>query len=145
MRESTKVPFKLKDIETLQWAIHPEYYSKDMDEYNISVKSDFGCDPNEKAIHCMANISLSQKDKVFLIIESNFIFLIEPNAWKTMLSNGDFVLSKLIKEHFLVLAIGTLRGIIFEKTNNKKLDTIVLPTIDVRHDTGDDLVFPLCD
>jgi len=62
-----------------------------------------------------------------------------------MVHNDKLIIPKALKEHLLVIAIGTLRGIIIEKTNSKEssIDSFVLPAIDVRNGTGDDLIFEL--
>lgn len=141
------VPFRLADIETQQWVVYPENYSAEVFDLQLAFNSSFSINPENNLIECLPKVTLSQNDAVFLVIETSFSFVIEKNAWDLMVKEKDFILPKHLKEHLLVIAIGTLRGVIYEKTNSKnvKLDKLVLPTIDVRNGTGDDLVFHLSD
>lgn len=139
------IPFRLTDIETEQWVVYPEKFSAKVLDLQLAFNSSFSINPEHHLIECLPKITLSQNDEVFLVIETSFSYVIEEKAWDLMIKGSDLILPKSLKEHLLVIAIGTLRGIIFEKTNSKnvKLDKLVLPTIDVRNGTGDDLVFHL--
>jgi hypothetical protein len=139
------IPFRLTDIETSQWAVNPENYSEDIFDLQLAFNSTFSINLEHHIIECIPKIMLSQNEQEFLVIETSFSFMVEEKAWETMIKGKDLIVPKKLKEHFLVIAIGTLRGIIFEKTNSKnvKLNKLVLPTIDVRNGTGDDLVFHL--
>lgn len=144
-KEQLVIPFRLDDMETLQWAVFPENY--DSNENNIQIGFDFtfGINFDVKAIQCIPKITLLQSDKSFLTLEVAFLFSIEEKAWVKMISDNKLSIPKGLKEHFLVISVGTLRGVLFEKTHSGKtgIEKIILPTIDVRNDTGGDIVFDL--
>jgi hypothetical protein len=145
IKDKLEIPFRLKDIENKQWAVFPENYNEVVPEFNMSFNSDFSIDTEHRIICIYPKITLSQDEKAFLIIETEFSFLIDLAGWKKMINKNKFIIPKGFKEHMLVIAIGTLRGIIFEKTNTKNsvIKSFVLPAIDVRNGTGDDIIFEL--
>lgn len=144
-KDNIIIPFRLDNIETLEWAVFLENYSKNEDKTVIDYNFSFNVNPESKSVACILKISLFQNNKVFLVLSVIFIFKIEKEAWSKMISNDLITVPEGLKEHFLVLSIGTIRGIIFEKTGYKKvgIDKFILPTQDIRDKTGGDLVFDL--
>jgi hypothetical protein len=144
-KDKLSIPFRIIDIETKQWAITPENFDKDNSGIEIKFHSGFSIKIEHHQIISLPKITLLQNDKSFMVIETAFRFLVEEKGWERMVHNDKLIIPKALKEHLLVIAIGTLRGIIIEKTNSKEssIDSFVLPAIDVRNGTGDDLIFEL--
>lgn len=144
-KDKLEIPFRLADIANKQWAVFPENYDTDKSEFGLGFNSNFSIDVEHYIISIYPKITLSQDEKTFLIIETEFSFLIDEEGWDKMLDDDKFTIPKGFKEHLLVIALGTLRGIIFEKTNSKNsaINSFVLPAIDVRNGTGDDITFHL--
>jgi hypothetical protein len=144
-KEKLSIPFKIADIETKQWAITPENFDNNSSNIELKFNSGFSIDLEHNIINSLPKITLLQNDKQFIIIETDFSFLIEKNGWEKMIHNEKLTIPKPLKEHFLVIAIGTIRGIILEKTSSKEssIKSFVLPAIDVRNGSGEDLVFEL--
>ena len=145
VKDKLEIPFRLKDIENKQWAVFSENYDAEKPEFSLGFNSDFSIDTKHHVINIYPKVTLSQDEKTFMTIETEFSFLIDDTGWKKMLKKNKFIIPKGFKEHMLVIAIGTLRGIIFEKTNSKNsvIKSFVLPAIDVRNGTGDDIIFEL--
>ena len=145
--EQAVILFRLDDMDTLQWAVFPENYNKDENNTQIGFDFTFGINPDVKAIQCIPKITLFQNEKSFLTLEVAFLFSIEEKDWIKMISDNKLSIPKGLKEHFLVISVGTLRGALFEKTQSSKtgIEKIILPTLDVRHDTGNDIVFDLAE
>jgi hypothetical protein len=144
-KDKLSIPFRIIDIETKQWAITPENFDKINSDIEMKFHSGFSINIEHHQIISLPKITLLQNDKSFMVIETAFRFLVEEKGWERMVHNDKLIIPKALKEHLLVIAIGTLRGIIIEKTNSKEssIDSFVLPAIDVRNGTGDDLIFEL--
>lgn len=142
--EDMIIPFRLEDMETVQWAVFSENYSDDNSiDTQIGFGFRFGIDPETKVVQCILKITLLQNNEIFLVLEVAFAFSIEKNIWTKMTSDQKITIPKGLKEHFLVISIGTIRGILYEKTHTSKseIKKFVLPTLDIRDETGGDLVF----
>jgi hypothetical protein len=144
-KDKLSIPFRIANIETKQWAVTPENFDKNNSEIGMRFNSGFSIDIEDRIISSLPKITLLQDDNTFMVIETAFEFLIEEKGWEKMINDDRLVVPKVLKEHFLVIALGTIRGIILEKTNSKEssINSFVLPAIDVRNGTGDDLIFEL--
>jgi len=144
-KDNIVIPFRLDYMETQEWAVFLENYSKKEDKTVIDFNFSFNVNVETKAVSCILKISLLQDNKVFLVLSVIFIFKIEEKAWNKMISKDSITIPEGLKEHFLVLSIGTIRGVLFEKTGYNKMgiDKFILPTQDIRTQTGSDLVFDL--
>ena len=139
------IPFRLDYMEIQEWAVFLSNYSINEDKTIIDFNFSFNVDSEKKAVGCILKISLLQNDKVFLVLSVIFIFNIEEASWSKMIKENAIIIPEGLKEHFLVLSIGTIRGILFEKTGFRKtgINKFILPTQDIRNETGGDLVFDL--
>lgn len=144
--KNTFISFRLNDMETLQYAVFSENYKAKETNKDINFDFSFDVDSTRRIVRCIPKITLLQSNNPFLVLEVAFLFNLSEETWQSLIANNKITIPKALKEHFLVVSVGTLRGIVYEKTNKSKaIQKIVIPTLDVRTDTGDDLIFDLAE
>ncbi len=142
--EQLKIPFVLNDIVTKQWASFPKNQVESA-KTSLDFEFDFIVNPSINKVHCEPRLTILNDDKTVAVLEMGFEFLIEKKAWDSLNKDGKLTIPRGLKEHFLVLCLGTMRGVLFEKTqaDSEQLKKIVFPTINLRRNTGDDIVFDI--
>jgi len=129
--ENVSVTFRLVKISTEQFAIIPEAYDKASNEIKLSVNVNFGLNSENRIIVSIVKVQFEQNAKPFLISEIANHYQLEEKSWEELNKNDKIIIPKNIAAHFLVLTIGTLRGVIHAKTENTGFVNFILPTINV--------------
>ena len=141
MADSKKnsIKFRINNIETLQFAQLTEHVNDD----NLAIKVSFGFGHNSKikSIRCKFRFELLSDKNPALIIEIAMDFGIIKESYDEMISNnGDFVIPKNFATHLAMIAVGTSRGILYEKTKETSLKSYFLPTIDITQRINEDII-----
>jgi hypothetical protein len=142
--QSKGVGFAFVSIATKQFAIIPENYkATNINKYVAT--TDFMLDEEQKIIEVLLEISLKQRKGVFMICQIACYFSIEQDAWDSFLRPNDnaIVFPKDFATHLVVLAIGTIRGILYAKTEDTVLNGFVLSTLNVTKIVKKDVIFTL--
>ncbi len=142
--QSKGVGFSFVDIATKQFAIIAENY-KAGNKITYSATTDLRLDEEKKIVEVFLEISLKQRKGVFMICQIACYFSIEQDAWDKFSQPDDnvIVLPKHFATHLVVLAIGTIRGILYVKTEDTALNGFVLSTLNVTKMIKKDVVFTL--
>ncbi|MEK7719911.1 MAG: hypothetical protein AAB347_09930 [Bacteroidota bacterium] len=128
--ENKNIRFSLAKISTDQFAIIPGSF-KIGEAVNLKTSLQFGSDKENKLISIKASFQFEQQTIPFLIIEASCFFMIEPNDWNTFILESEVIVPKSIITHFVMLAVGTVRGILHAKTEGTNFNGFVIPTINV--------------
>jgi len=134
------IGFIIHKIETKQFAI----VSEELDESELTITSGvaFGIDEDNRIIRAMFKYEFISKDKVILILEVYVDFQIEEKCFGKQIKIKDsLVIPKDFATHLAMIAVGTARGILHEKTNGTKLNEFLMPPIDLTASIDEDIAF----
>ena len=134
------IGFIIHKIETKQFAI----LSEELDESELTITSGvaFGIDEDNRIIRAMFKYEFISKDKVILILEVYLDFQIEEKCFGKQIKIKDsLVIPKDFATHLAMIAVGTARGILHEKTNGTKLNEFLMPPIDLTASIDEDIAF----
>jgi len=146
MKKSSPIKFALTNVKTEQFALLEENYSPKK-KINLGTGLQFKIDTEKHAIGSFVGATFEQGKKSFLKIEISCHFKIEDESWKNLI-NEKAALIKLPKDfltHIAMLAFGTLRGVLFAKTEGTNFNKFILPGMDVRSMIEKDETFSLKD
>lgn len=138
-----KIGFKLKKINTDQFAYIDDAYDDENDEFNLETNISFGIDPSNSAIKASVKIQFEQNEKTFLIIEASCEFDIDQKMWKDFTDEKKVKIPKGFMAHLAVITVGTTRGILHSKTENTPYNEFILPTLNVADMIKEDVEFKL--
>lgn len=86
---------------------------------------------------------LNPDDSKALILELFCEFEIHPEDWDKMIEGKKLTIPKSFVEYLLSQAVGTLRGVLYCKTEDTEYSFFVLPSINVSAIVKDDAAFTL--
>lgn len=144
MENQKKVGFNLVKVSTEQFAIIDSAFSNSQKtEYKTHV--DFAINEKNNGVGVFTSFELKNEDKIFMVLKVASHFIVEPEAWKSFLSEdlNKLVLPKNFLAHLTAIAISTSRGILHAKTENTKFNHFLLPLLNVSEIIKVDAVFDL--
>ncbi len=138
------IGFKLQNIETEQFATFEDAFTEG-DTVSLSTNLKFGLDEEKQIIVVVLSVQFLQKKNPFLKLDAGCYFSISESSWKEFLNKdkSKIVIPKGFITHLSVLTIGTVRGILHEKTNNTPYNNYLLPTINVTEMITEDIEIEL--
>ncbi len=140
--EKTKVPFKLSGITTEQYATFQENYLNAEADFDINFSLNIKIDKEGKLVGLFTRFTFLQEEQPVLLLECACHFVIDSTYWKSQTKGNELTLPAGLITHFIMLTIGTARGIIHAK-KPKWLSHILLPTFDVSNIISGDQVYNL--
>lgn len=134
MNKKNIIPFALKGIRTLEFAMIKEFYSENKSNIEFGINAEFGIKSLEDyEIMCAPEVAFLQEGKPFIKIKSACYFSVKPEVWNEFINNENqsIIFPKGFTDHLLMLSVGTLRGILHAKTEGTIFNNFILPTINV--------------
>lgn len=127
-----QIPFHLVRISTEQFAIIEDSYIS-TSEHKLSVQCRFSYDKENKMIACFAKFVFENGGSAFMLIETGCFFDIHPTFWTKSIQQGEdsIKIPRPLATHFLMLNVGTARGILHVKTEGTIFNSMLLPTVNV--------------
>jgi|GEM_PF-256714 len=142
-KQKDGVGFALRKISLDQFAVIKEAY-KDGEKVSFDVSLDFGLNTDEKLFRVSSRIRFShQQPQPFLLIEGSAEFSIEPEAWERFALEGEdaMVFPHGFVAHLAALTVGSLRGMLYVKTQDTIFNRFLIPTINVAEIVSEDVRF----
>lgn len=143
---TSKLPieFTLADIKTDQFAIFPEHL-KPKKDVQMKTELQFLLSYEDKSIRVILGFTYEQQSKAFIKIEVGCIFRIKPEDFDSLIieKKNQIVFPKGFMGHLTVLSVGTVRGILFAKTEGTEFNKFILPIFNVTDMISEDLVFEI--
>jgi hypothetical protein len=137
------IKFRIVKIETLQFAMLPDFYDLTSDNFDYSFDLNFAFPSlEEKIIACSCLVKYEGNSSPFLILEVGMIFEIENESWKRIKEKDQFILPKETAYHMMSLAVGTVRGILHSETKNTDFNRLILPSVNLTQVIDTDIVQP---
>ncbi len=135
------VGFDLIQINTEQFAIINEYFNEG-NEVSFQPFLRFGVDKEKKIIAVLAKFHFLQKEIPFIIIEASCHFLFHHKSWEEFFSieKDEITLPKEIAQNLSVITIGTVRGILHNKTENTNFNKMIIPLVNVIEIIKEDII-----
>ena len=126
------IRFKLVDISTNEFAILEESYS-DGEDAQMSTFVKFGHDIEQRVLGANLKFQFEQNEKPFLVISATCSFQLEEEAWNSLLDeDGEkIVIPEGFASHMAVITVGTIRGILYEKTKETPFKDYIIPPINL--------------
>ena len=143
MTNKLALSFRLVDINTEEFAILEDGYTKDGDT-RLGTFLNFGMDPEHYVLSSNVKFQFEQNEKPFLIISATCSFELEKEAWDSLLNedNDALVIPEGFTSHMAVITVGTVRGILHEKTRDTPFNDYIIPPINLTELIKEDLVLP---
>ncbi|NDW12621.1 hypothetical protein D0T50_06925 [Bacteroides sp. 214] len=110
---------------------------------DLEINGEFAIKSLEECeIACIPEVAFIQAGNPFLQLKVACYFSVQPTQWKEYIQkeSQSIVFPKGFTDHLLMLATGTLRGILHAKTENTIFNQFILPTINVTALTQGDTV-----
>ena len=142
MKNNNQITFALRNITTEQFAIIENAFDKNIENVELGNSLRFGFNLEKRIVTVLLTVNFSQDKGPFLILEIGCYFEIIKEHWDD-LYNPEFDEIKLpleIARHLVVLAMGTLRGVLHAKVENTPFNMFILPTINVTELVTEDIV-----
>lgn len=142
MENKNQVTFGLRNITTEQFAIIESAFDKSKENIELGNSLRFGFNIEKRIVSTLLSVNFSQDKGPFIILEIGCYFEIIKEHWDN-LYNAELAEIKLpmeIARHLVVLAMGTLRGVLHAKVENTPFNMFILPTINVTELVTEDIV-----
>ncbi|MHC5309989.1 hypothetical protein ACYSNM_07925 [Myroides sp. LJL116] len=142
MENINQIKFALRSITTEQFAIIESAFNKSIENVELNNSLRFGYNLEQRRITVLLAVNFSQDKGPFLILEIGCHFEISEEHWKSICTAdlGEINLPIEVARHFVVLAVGTLRGVLHAKVENTPFNMFILPTINVIELVKEDIV-----
>ncbi len=136
------IGFSIIQISTEQFALLPEAYQV-AEPAQIQHELSFGIDKETKRIYVKKTARFHHvgNNYPFIIIAVSCQFQVNPNDWSMLEEAHKIVLPQHFGIHLGMLVVGTLRGVLYTKTENTIFNQFILPTIDVTALVPKDITF----
>ena len=134
---ANSIPYRIRSIKTLQYAIFPEKYVNDK-EFGVNIAVHFDVRSDYCDIRNKLKLDFYQKDTLFLTTEIQTNFAIEQSAAKQLKEDKRIPVGFL--RYMATISVGTARGIIHARTEGTALCELVLPPVNLTNIINEDLV-----
>lgn len=139
------IKFALAGITTEEYAELPEHFPEPKQpQVGIKLRKGLLCNDEKRMIGMAAKFEFLNEDQVFLILEIVCHFKLDPAYWDSVkdVEANTITLDKGLLTHFLVLTVGTARGVLHAK-KPRELYNLMLPAFDVSQEFEKNEVLPL--
>jgi hypothetical protein len=133
MENKEQVSFGLRKITTEQFAIIENNYDKTNPSVQLKNSLSFSLNLEKRYIKVLLSAEFHQENGPFLLIEIGCSFEIDIENWNLFynIELNEVKLPKALATNFVVLTMGTLRGVLHAKVENTAFNMFLLPTINV--------------
>lgn len=147
MENKDQISFGLRKITTEQFAIIESAFDKANQNIQIGNGLRFGFNLEKRVITVLLSVQFNQDNGPFLILEIGCLFEIIPEHWKVLYDEEtkEIKIPIALARHLVVLAMGTLRGVLHAKTENTPFNMFLLPTINVTEMVKEDVTIKTID
>lgn len=143
-KDDIQLGFELLGIKTEQFAIFEENYNIKK-ETNLTTELQFKLDQTNKQIGVFLGFEFMQAKKVFIKILVSCHFKIQEKSWNSFIKENDskLIVPKGFLAHLAMLTTGTVRGVLFAKTEASQFSKFIIPTLNIAAMITDDASFEI--
>ncbi|AXJ02551.1 hypothetical protein CYPRO_3318 [Cyclonatronum proteinivorum] len=142
--EKTALKFRIAGIRTDEFAILEENYNE-KDPIKLTSEINFGLLETEHVLGISLSIRFEQDSKPFIKLAVSLRFEMEEKSWALMVNKEkqEIIIPLDFASHMGVIAVGTMRGILYEKLTGSRFAHFILPPIDLTRLIRGDATLPL--
>mgnify|MGYP006274838679 CR=1 FL=1 len=131
-KKELALSFKLVNISTDEFAILEDSYTEG-ENVQMTTNITFGHDIEHRGLGAQLKFQFEQNEKPFLVITATCGFQLDEEAWESLLDEEGkkLVLPEGFASHLAVITVGTIRGILHEKTTNTPFNQFMIPPINL--------------
>ena len=130
-KTKSNILFQIHRIKTEQFAIIEEHFAP-TEPVELLSKIAFKLDRQHQRIGTFMSFDFHQNQKVFMKISCSCHFQIEASSWEQLSqSNSTITISQPFLLHIATITTGTIRGILYCKTEGTSFSNFIIPTIDL--------------
>ncbi len=107
---------------------------------NLESNVKFSASIETRNVAVRMRFTFSQSNTPLLVLELVCYFELEEASWKSLYKGGEIIFPKDFLAHMAVHTVGTARGILFCKTENTPLNSLILPPLNVADMITEDFV-----
>jgi len=141
-KKADKISFQLVSITTDEFATFKENFDPVKTGFEINLGLDIRVNDEQKIVGMFTRIIFEQKSKPVLLLKSGCTLQLYPSFRESQTTDRTLNLPVDLLTHFLVIAVGTARGIVHAK-KPAWLSDILLPTLNVSTMIKEDIRFKL--
>ena len=132
MKKDNEINFSLKKIQTEQFAAFEELFDE-KNKVNLNTQIQFKLNYDDKMIGSFVAFTFEQKKKPFLKIEVSCHYELNEQSMNSFLDKktSKITIPKDFLAHLAMITIGTARGVLFSKTEGSRLNTFIIPTLNI--------------
>lgn len=139
--KTNPLQFVLSGISTEKFLIHytPNFENGDVD---FSTQVQFFSDIETKTINYKIGLVFNQNQQTFLTFDACCSFTISPSSWSVLVGKqkNKIVIPQGFATHLAIITVGTVRGILFARTENTLLNALIVPTINLTEIIKSDVI-----
>ena len=142
MKNNANIEFALVAINTEEFAKFEENFRENAKiNHNFNFGVGFNLNDEDKLVEWNFEIQASIEEKIILKGKFNFTFKISNSSWSNLEDSDKVIMPKALLAHFAMLAVGSIRGILFEKLSkgDSPLSKYILPLLNVSEVIKDDI------
>jgi len=121
--------YKYSKMEIEQFAMFQENYCQEVQEVQFQTEAQFSFDKNSSVLCSKIIVNMSDMDKPLIKAELNSYFHIQPESVNSLRKEGKIVFPPQLLVQFASLCYGSMRGVIFAKTQSNALSNCILPPV----------------
>lgn len=121
--------YRYSKMDLSQFAIFDENCNQPMDEVQFNTEAQFSFDKDSSVLCSTIVVNASFSDKPIMKAELRSYFDIHPDSIEGMRNNGHILFLPHSLVQFASLCYGSMRGIIFSKTQGTVLSQYILPPV----------------
>ena len=124
-----QVLYKYSKMEIEQFAMFEENYNQNVEEVEFQTEAQFSFDKESSVLCSKIVVNMSAVEKPLVKAELKSYFNIQPESIDSLRQDGKILFPPQLLVQFASLCYGSMRGVIFAKTQGNALSNYVLPPV----------------
>lgn len=131
-QDELALSFSLANIDTNEFAIIERAYDEEKN-VGLNTSVNFGFDSNNQVLGTQVRFQFEQDESPFLIIDATCGFEMNEKSWKSLLDEelNQLIIPEGFASHMAIITVGTIRGILHEKTKGTTFNKYIIPPINL--------------
>lgn len=125
----TQIEYRIKEINVSGFAFFDDKYDVKQEVFSINNSIGFRYDTKNRIMICIHDITLSQLDKPFMMVQLISSFDLKQESVDKLISDDKIVFPTGFLVQCASISYGTLRGVVLVKANEKGLKSIIIPPV----------------
>jgi hypothetical protein len=142
MADALQYRFTVEQVVNPQFAIldiHPDLQREARFDFSFHIQPVSG----QQQVAVLIHASVHQEHKQLAVVQAGCVFRFEPDSWKALTRGDTLILPRDVAAHLTTIAFGTLRGVLYAKTEHTALRQFPVPLINLMEVFREDVALPL--